>query len=65
MCLGMLKADEWKPPNKIAEVLSLVRTVLAAPQADDPVEQSIADQYKTNRAGFDAVAREWVNKYAK
>lgn len=65
MCLGMLKAEEWKPPNKIAEVLRLVRAVLAAPQADDPVEQSIADQYKTNREAFNKVAQDWVNRYAK
>lgn len=65
MCLGMLRADEWKPPNKIADVLRLVRTVLAAPQPDDAVETAIADQFKGDRKSFDKVAKEWVNKYAK
>jgi ubiquitin-protein ligase len=65
MCLGMLRPDEWKPPNKIVDVLKLVRTVLAAPQPDDAVEAGIADQFKTNRREFDKVAREWVAKYAK
>jgi len=65
MCLGMLRPDEWKPPNKISDVLKLVRTVLAAPQPDDAVEQGIADQYKNNRKEFEKVAKDWVNKYAK
>lgn len=65
MCLGMLRADEWKPPNKIVDVLKLVRAVLAAPQADDAVETGIADEFKTNRQSFDKTARAWVVKYAK
>ncbi|EGP90696.1 unnamed protein product [Zymoseptoria tritici ST99CH_1A5] len=65
MCLGMLKADEWKPPNKIADVLKLVRAVLAAPQPDDAVETGIADEFKNNNAGFQKTAKEWTAKYAK
>jgi len=65
MCLGMLRPDEWKPPNKINDVLRLVRTVLAAPQPDDSVETAIADQYKSDRKAFEATAKQWVQKYAK
>ena len=65
MCLGMLRADEWKPPNKIADVLKLVRAVLAAPQPDDAVEAGIADQFKNNRKEFDKTAQDWTKKYAK
>lgn len=65
MCLGMLRPEEWKPPNKIADVLKLVRTVLAAPQPDDAVEGAIADQYKNDRKAFEKIARDWVAKYAK
>lgn len=65
MCLGMLRADEWKPPNKIADVLKLVRTVLAAPQPDDAVEAGIAEQFKSDRKNFDKIAKDWVNKHAK
>ena len=60
----MLRAEEWKPPNKIADVLSLIRAVLSSPQPDDSVETGIADQYKTDRKAFEKVAREWVGKYA-
>jgi len=65
MCLGMLRSDEWKPPNKIAEVLKLVRAVMAAPQPEDSVEPAIADQFNNNRQEFDKIAKEWVNKYAQ
>ena len=65
MCLGMLRADEWKPPNKIADVLRLVRTVLSAPQPDDAVEQKIAKEFKDERKLFDKNAKDWVSRYAK
>lgn len=65
MCLGILRPEEWKPPNKISDVLKLVRTVLGEPQPDDAVEPAIADQYKNDRKGFDRVARDWVLKYAR
>jgi ubiquitin-conjugating enzyme E2 D/E len=65
MCLGMLRADEWKPPNKIVDVLKLVRAVLAAPQPDDAVEQQIASEFKNDRPKFEKEARSWVQRYAK
>ncbi|KAL1589148.1 hypothetical protein WHR41_02141 [Cladosporium halotolerans] len=65
MCLGMLRPDEWKPPNKIKDVLALVRTVLAAPQPDDAVETGIAEQFKNDKAAFENNARDWVERYAK
>lgn len=65
MCLGMLRAEEWKPPNKIADVLKLVRAVMSAPQPDDAVEAGIADQFRNDRKAFDKNAQEWVKKYAK
>lgn len=65
MCLGILRSDEWKPPNRIREVLNLVRAILIEPQPDDAVEASIADQYKNHRADFNKIAKEWVGKYAK
>jgi ubiquitin-protein ligase len=46
-------------------VLALVRTVLAAPQPDDAVETTIADEFKNNNSAFEKTAKEWVNRYAK
>jgi ubiquitin-conjugating enzyme E2 D/E len=60
----MLKSDEWKPPNKISDVLKLVRTVLASPQPDDAVEAGVAEEFKNDRKGFEKTARLWVGQYA-
>lgn len=49
MCLGMLRADEWKPPNKIEDVLRLVRVILETPQPDDAVELGIAEEFKNSK----------------
>lgn len=65
MCLGILRSDEWKPPNRVREVLNLVRAILIEPQPDDAVEASIADQFKNHRGEFEKIAKEWVGKYAK
>ncbi|KAJ5834985.1 Ubiquitin-conjugating enzyme E2 [Penicillium robsamsonii] len=64
MCLGMLRADEWKPSSKIAAVLQFARQLLAEPMPDDAVEGRIAEQYKNDRARYEEVAREWTRKYA-
>ncbi|KAF2764928.1 UBC-like protein [Teratosphaeria nubilosa] len=65
MCMGMLRPEAWKPPNKIREVLMLVRAVLEEPQPDDAVEVGIADEYKSRKAQFEKTAKDWVGKYAK
>jgi len=64
MCLGMLRTDEWKPPNKIAAVLNMARNLLIEPNPDDAVETSIADQYKNHRKDFEKTARDWTKRYA-
>ncbi|CAI7580197.1 unnamed protein product [Penicillium palitans] len=64
MCLGMLRADEWKPSSKIAAVLQFARQLLSEPMPDDAVEGRIAEQYKNDRVRYEEVAREWTRKHA-
>ncbi|KAF2761311.1 putative ubiquitin conjugating enzyme [Pseudovirgaria hyperparasitica] len=64
MCLGMLRSDEWKPPNKILAVLNMARNLLVEPNPDDAVETGIAEQYKSNRKEFEKTAKDWTKKYA-
>lgn len=64
MCLGMLRSDEWKPPNKLVAVLNMARSLLVEPNPDDAVETGIAEQYKNNRKEFEKNAKEWIAKYA-
>jgi hypothetical protein len=37
----------------------------APPNPDDAVEAKIAEQYKTDRAGWDKEAKKWTKRYAK
>jgi ubiquitin-protein ligase len=65
MCLGLLRPDEWKPPNKVVAVLRLVQTLLVEPNPDDAIEPSIANEYRENRKEFEKNAKDWVKRYAK
>ena len=64
MCLGLLRPDEWKPPNKVVSVLRLIQTLLIEPNADDSIEPSIANEYRENRKEFEKNAKDWVKRYA-
>lgn len=64
MCLGMLRPDQWKPPNKLAAVLNMVHNLLIEPDVSDPVEPAIADVYKRDKKEFEKTAKEWVKRYA-
>lgn len=65
ICLGMLKTENWKPASKLLGVLEAVRGLLVEPQPDDPLEASIADEYKNNRKEFEKNAKAYVTRYAK
>lgn len=65
MCLGMLRADEWKPSSKVQAVLEFARQLLLEPMPDDAVEGRIAEQFNNERKAFDDTAKEWTKKYAK
>ncbi len=65
ICLGLLKAENWKPSSKLAAVLEAVRGLLVEPQPDDPLEARIADEYRSDRKEFDKNAKQYVTRYAK
>jgi len=65
MCLGILRAENWKPSCKIIAVLEMARGLLLEPNVDDAVETSIADQYKNDKAAFEKTVKQWVKNYAK
>lgn len=64
MCIGILKADAWKPSSKIMSVLTATQQLMMEPVPDDAVEQSAAQKFKEDRKTFDKEAREWTKKYA-
>mmetsp|Transcript_651 Transcript_651/g.872 ORF Transcript_651/g.872 Transcript_651/m.872 type:complete len:151 (+) Transcript_651:124-576(+) len=64
MCDQWLK-EMWSPQLTIEKVLELLRNqFLAEPKFDEPLESSIAEQYKKSKSKFDKTAEEWVKKYA-
>lgn len=64
ICLGMLKAENWKPASRVRAVLDAVRQLLAEPNPDDPLEPRIADEYRQDRRAYEKNAREYVARYA-
>jgi len=64
ICLGALKAENWKPSTKIAAVLEAVRSLLEEPQPDDPLEERIAEEYRSNREEWRKNVKTYVDKYA-
>lgn len=64
MCIGILKADAWKPSSKIMSVLTATQQLLAEPVPDDALEASIADKYKNDRKEYNAEAKKYTKQYA-
>ena len=63
ICLDILK-DQWSPALTISKVLLSISSLLTDANPDDPLVPEIAHIYKTDRAKYEATAREWTRKYA-
>ena len=56
ICLDILK-DKWSPALQIRAVLLSVQSLIAAPNVDDPLDESIADHWKNDLEGAHKTAR--------
>ncbi|WWC96129.1 hypothetical protein V866_002996 [Kwoniella sp. B9012] len=64
LCIGLLKTENWKPATKMSGVLQAIYDLIETPNPDDPLVSSIAEQYTTDRKGFEKKAAEYTSKYA-
>jgi len=61
--LDML-GNKWSSAYTISNVLLSICSFLNEPNPDNPLAPEIAHVYKTDRARYETIAREWTRKYA-
>eukprot|EP01123_Difflugia_compressa_P000593 TRINITY_DN10698_c0_g1_i1.p1 TRINITY_DN10698_c0_g1~~TRINITY_DN10698_c0_g1_i1.p1 ORF type:complete len:154 (-),score=36.61 TRINITY_DN10698_c0_g1_i1:28-489(-) len=64
MCQEVL-GKNWSPQTRLEQVFAIIRSLLANPGAENPVEEEVAQLLNTNKEGFNKTAKEWTEKYAK
>ena len=64
ICLDILK-DAWSPDISVGKILLAIQNLLINPNIDHPLEAEIANLYKSDKAAYDAKAKEWTEKYAQ
>ena len=63
ICVDFL-SDNWTPGMTIAKMLVSLLSLLTDPNADDPLESDIANQYQDDYEEYCKTAKEWTEKYA-
>ena len=63
ICLDTLK-DKWSPALTIRTVLISIQALLSAPNPDDPLDNTVADHWKTNEKEAVEKAKEYTQRYA-
>jgi ubiquitin-conjugating enzyme E2 N len=59
ICLDILK-NKWSPALQIRAVLLSIQALLSAPNLDDPLDEAIANHWKTDEEGAINKAKDWT-----
>jgi ubiquitin-conjugating enzyme E2 N len=63
ICLDILK-DKWSPALQILTVLLSIQALLSAPNPDDPLDNNVAEVWKSNEVEAIRRAKEYTETYA-
>jgi ubiquitin-conjugating enzyme E2 N len=63
ICLDILK-DKWSPALQIRTVLLSIQALLSAPNPDDPLDNNVAEVWKSNEQEALRRAREFTQSFA-
>ncbi|GMI53290.1 hypothetical protein ScalyP_jg4216 [Parmales sp. scaly parma] len=63
ICLDILK-DKWSPALQIRTVLLSIQALLSAPNPDDPLDNQVAEMWKTDEPTALKNASDWTKKFA-
>eukprot|EP01135_Chromosphaera_perkinsii_P005868 Nk52_evm1s370 gene=Nk52_evmTU1s370 len=64
ICMGILKAENWKPATKVVNVLESLMQLVQEPNAADPLVGEIAEIFTTDKTKFKKNVEEYIKKYA-
>lgn len=67
ICLDLLKAPpagSWSPASNVSTVLQSIQLLMNEPNPDDALMPDIATQFKQDRGGYEAIARQFVLEHA-
>ncbi|KAJ1795689.1 ubiquitin-conjugating enzyme E2 N [Coemansia sp. RSA 2399] len=63
ICLDILK-DKWSPALQIRTVLLSIQALLSAPNPDDPLDNDVAERWKSDEKLAIQTAKEWTLNFA-